>query len=68
MTASGIAVPTTLAFIGGIGGLQLAVLVALLASCSVLFVAMRKEYSAQKSIMLTTGLYIAMAVWTIVIL
>jgi hypothetical protein len=68
MIATGIAAPTTLAFIGGISGMEVILLVGLLVSCSILFVAMQNEYSTGKSLMLTAGLYVAMALWGIMLL
>lgn len=68
MPATGLAAPTTFAFIGGISGLTIALLVGLLISCSILFVAIQNEFSTGKSFLITAGLYIAMAVYAVVLM
>lgn len=68
MVATGLAAPTTFAFIGGIGTLQIIILVLLLVSCSVLFMGISQELSTGRSLAVTAGLYVAMAVYALLVM
>lgn len=68
MVAPGLAAPTTFAFIGGIGSLEIVILIGLLVSCSILFVAIQNELSTGKSLIVSIGLYIMMAGYAVVLL
>jgi uncharacterized protein (DUF983 family) len=67
MSATGLG-PTTFAIIGGIGAMEVIILIGLLVSCSILFVAMQNELSTRRSLLVTAGLYVSMAVYSIVML
>lgn len=68
MVAIGLAALTTLAFIGGIGALEIAVLVGLLISCSLIFIAVSNELSKNRSLMVSAGLYVVMAAYSLLLL
>ncbi|QLH82357.1 hypothetical protein [Halosimplex pelagicum] len=68
MVALGLAAPTTLAFIGGIGLLEIAILVGLLVSCSILFIGINNELSTGRSLLVSLALYVGMAAYAIILL
>ena len=68
MIATGLAAPTTFALIGGIGTLQIIILALLLVSCSALFMGISQELSTGRSLAVTVGLYIVMAVYALLVM
>jgi hypothetical protein len=68
MVALGLAAPTTVAFIGGIGLLEIAVLVGLLVSCSILFIGINNELTTSRSLLVSVSLYVVMAAYALILL
>lgn len=68
MVAPGLVAPTTLAFIGGIGVLEIGILIVLLVSCSIMFVGINNELSTGRSLLVSIGLYVAMSAYALVLL
>lgn len=68
MVATGLAAPTTFAFIGGIGMLEIIILAVLLVSCSALFIGISEELSTGRSFVVAAGLYVAMAVYALLVM